>query len=689
MTNFPRARSALLVLLMLCASVSFVPSSPARADRAADKVAIRSAILAEIATRDDVLAFIIHNVTVRQIGMSSDNATAIATLGFFDRNGGTVPSEPGLAIARRTVGGWAVTLQSDPEWNAVLAQVPDNLLSPSARESWSRPTGLSAFALGAPGGFRLPWPAGQTKYLTQSVAHTSGSGGPYAWDFADGTMFPLAATRGGRVKFAVWTYPDNFSDGNCNHANYLVIEDTSTTPTSEHLYLHMAGSTLPPALRVPGAVVKQGQYIGMADSTGCSTGHHLHFQVHTNTSSWWGSSVDIQFSDVAINGGRPRLPQEAAFYGGTGQDAYLSGNSTPDACGTTTPATTQAILYTGPNYTGDCAILAIADYGDFRRFGLPADSVSSVRLGSGVTVSLHRDMNFAGASSRFTGSDDIVANNNIGDNTTSSVIVARKTVTNRAPVAQAGPDQTLRAPTASLLIAVSLDASASTDLDGEPLTAEWFVAGNLVASGLNATVSLPVGTHPVTLTVKDPGGASASDTLTVTILPPPTITLSATTGSPNSRLAISLSGFDPGNATLTLGPYSLAMVAVAESGIGSVTLRVPTRPQGTYDIVATNGIQTASASFTIRPVVTASPSLTSMGATITVTVRGFAAYESVRIRIENDDSSYTTLATVTTSVNGRASQTVTLPATAGPGKHVLRADGTANRVRTIITIASG
>ena len=78
--------------------------------------------------------------------------------------------------------------------------------------------------------------------------------------------------------------------------------------------------------------MRHGQFIGNVDDTGYSTNHHLHFMVHTTYGLRWGPSVDITFKDVFINwdeatqGGRPRMKSEAAWYGGEGQDVYVSGN---------------------------------------------------------------------------------------------------------------------------------------------------------------------------------------------------------------------------------------------------------------------------------------------------------------------------------------------------------------------------
>jgi hypothetical protein len=74
----------------------------------------------------------------------------------------------------------------------------------------------------------------------------------------------------------------------------------------------LAQNSIPAELRAIGAPVVRGQFIGIADDTGASTGNHVHFQVHTNAGSYWGRAVDIIFDEVSINDGRPRVKNE--FY---------------------------------------------------------------------------------------------------------------------------------------------------------------------------------------------------------------------------------------------------------------------------------------------------------------------------------------------------------------------------------------
>jgi serine protease len=102
---------------------------------------------------------------------------------------------------------------------------------------------------------------------------------------------------------------------------------------------------------------------------------------------------------------------------------------------------------------------------------------------------------------------------------------------NQPPVASAGADQTMAAD-ASCRAIVALDAGASSDADGDPLTFTWTGPFGTV-SGAAASVSLPAGTHVIELTVEDGRGGSSSDTLLVTVVDatPPAIQSAGATPS--------------------------------------------------------------------------------------------------------------------------------------------------------------
>jgi hypothetical protein len=88
--------------------------------------------------------------------------------------------------------------------------------------------------------------------------------------------------------------------------------------------------------------------------------------------------------------------------------------------------------------------------------------------------------------------------------------------TNNAPVADAGADQTIEAngnPTS-----FTLDGTLSSDPDGDALTYSWKDAGgNVVGTEATVTLSQGLGTYVFSLTVTDPSGLPAEDTVSITI----------------------------------------------------------------------------------------------------------------------------------------------------------------------------
>jgi hypothetical protein len=189
------------------------------------------------------------------------------------------------------------------------------------------------------GGYYLPWKAGDTKRLTWSITHSSCANNycHYAFDFADGTHFPVLAAKGAYV----FHFKDICWDNDHNCTNSITLQDRSTTPWTYQIYLHLERNSIPVEIRKVGTYVPRGVQIAKADNTGNSTGSHLHFMVTngltSNPCQWycWGPSVDITFKDVKVNwdeateGGRPRMYTETQSYGGEYQpyNKYTSGNT--------------------------------------------------------------------------------------------------------------------------------------------------------------------------------------------------------------------------------------------------------------------------------------------------------------------------------------------------------------------------
>jgi len=83
---------------------------------------------------------------------------------------------------------------------------------------------------------------------------------------------------------------------------------------------------------------------------------------------------------------------------------------------------------------------------------------------------------------------------------------------NSAPVANAGADVTVDCSTGAVL-----DGHLSADPDGDALSYEWREGSTVLGSGVTLTVSLPLGTHVVTLKVTDTHGATSEDAANVVV----------------------------------------------------------------------------------------------------------------------------------------------------------------------------
>ena len=291
--------------------------------------------------------------TIDHIMVQEDGQEAIIWLAAIDpETEELIGREPELAIGRLDdQEKWHILLEDEDQFDETFKGIQSaekSIQGDFIEESTALSKSGTVY-----GGYYLPWAAGLEKRLTWSVGHTSCSPKYYcthAFDFADGTMFPLVAAKGGFV----YHWKDTCENGNASCTNSITLQDRSTSPWTYQIYLHIAKNSIPSNLKKVGTPVVQGQYIADVDDTGYSTAHHLHFMVVTETTRYmsgsgyvWGVAEDITFRDVDINwdsatqGGRPRLAYEASSYGGKGRTYYTSGNkpANPPTGGLNTPAT--------------------------------------------------------------------------------------------------------------------------------------------------------------------------------------------------------------------------------------------------------------------------------------------------------------------------------------------------------------
>lgn len=309
--------------------------------------------------------------TIDKMVPSSDGRTSLLWLAPVDLSTGEViATEPALAVGIKDAtqaNGWRVVLSDDAQFLPSLSAFPANLLPIEMQlELSGQKNGLdSTIDATVYRGYMLPWAAGVSKRLTGSIGHfliynsCSVTSCRYAYDFADGTMFPLLAAKGGVVR----DFYDGCYNGDSTCTNYLILEDASTSPSTWQIYYHMAQNSIPTNLKKSGAPVLRGQFVGNADDTGYSSGNHVHFQVTSSiyyTTTYygqrvpWGNSVDIRFDDVTINDGTPRTCYEAAnwpAYGTQCSDTYVSGNVGANPATATLTAPDNGSTITGPTLT--------------------------------------------------------------------------------------------------------------------------------------------------------------------------------------------------------------------------------------------------------------------------------------------------------------------------------------------------
>jgi O-glycosyl hydrolase len=88
---------------------------------------------------------------------------------------------------------------------------------------------------------------------------------------------------------------------------------------------------------------------------------------------------------------------------------------------------------------------------------------------------------------------------------------------NTAPVANAGAGQTVTDADNNGYESVTLDGSASGDTDGSVIIYTWSEAGKQIADGMKPVLNIETGVHNILLTITDSDGATATDSVVVTV----------------------------------------------------------------------------------------------------------------------------------------------------------------------------
>ncbi len=138
---------------------------------------------------------------------------------------------------------------------------------------------------------------------------------------------------------------------------------------------------------------------------------------------------------------------------------------------------------------------------------------------------------------------------------------------NQAPMANAGPDQTVTDSDHDGVEMVMLDGAGASDPDGSIVSYEWWEGTTLLGHGATLAESFGIGVHTVTLTVTDNGGAFSSDTVTVAVeTRHPRSAWQRTASSRPLSPAAPVAGLETGRSVETRGCGPIS------------TIRIPARP---------------------------------------------------------------------------------------------------------------
>ena len=168
-----------------------------------------------------------------------------------------------------------------------------------------------------------------------------------------------------------------------------------------------------------------------------------------------------------------------------------------------------------------------------------------------------------------------------------------------------------------------------------------------------------------------------------------TISLSSATGQPGTIIQVSGQNFAPSEAiSLYLGSASGTLLAStttdASGNLPSTNITVPDLPSSAYGIVAVQGTVTASAPFSIVPVISLSRKVLFPGVAFTLTAKGFASQDFVYVYLDNTTGS--SFAAFGCNANGDASVTLKLPSSnILQGQHTIIALGLSGNLTTQVT----
>jgi probable HAF family extracellular repeat protein len=313
------------------------------------------------------------------------------------------------------------------------------------------------------------------------VSYLAGNATIQGFFYSDGQMTTVGSLGGG--------YSYAFS----MNSSGTVVGESAATNGDIHAFLYTAGAisdlgTLGSNYSSAASINDSGIIVGQAKNTNGETHAFLY---SSNVMNDLGTLGGTSSSAFAVN-------QNGQVIGGstTAGDAHTRGFFYSDGAMTDLgtlggDSITVSALNNSGLVVGDSTLPDGTQHAFVWQHGHLYDLNLFLPHGSGWELATAERVNDAG---RIVG---FGTNNGVGQPYILDIVLP-----NNPPVAVAGADQTVECPSQ-----VTLDASGSSDLDGDPLTYEWSLSTTVLGTNVTLVASFPLGTNVVTLKVTDPCGA--------------------------------------------------------------------------------------------------------------------------------------------------------------------------------------
>ena len=293
--------ASITAMLFVSLSLSGAETTPSRASDPGME-SLRQAVLTAWATPDAVITEIERR-----------DAWAYGAL-VDTQEDAFITGEGTQFVAQWRDNAWEVAFEGAPALRALLPNVPAALL-PVARKSsldYSSldPTAPLHASANSPqdSNYKLPWPAGNTYYITRAWATGACNHGSHAVDVSMPIGNPVVAMRSGIVMVAEQVS----SDCGCtagNASNKIIIRHIPDDDLYDW-YAHVGHGTITAQV---GDYVEQGQVLALSNQVGytcgsgtcaagtcnlgnCLPGPHLHFHVENG----YGERIFINFADAGV-----------------------------------------------------------------------------------------------------------------------------------------------------------------------------------------------------------------------------------------------------------------------------------------------------------------------------------------------------------------------------------------------------